>query len=109
MTHASNSLSPVDLFVAVVQSRSQAFGKLAKEGNTLLLPTGVSDPAGMVAQALSIYNTVTTGRGSGNGNAPGRGGGGGDDDDGAVGRIAASREDFHAPINGDADGTPRHQ
>lgn len=36
-----------------------AFGKLAKEGNTLLLPAGVNDPAGMVAQAMSIYKTVS--------------------------------------------------
>jgi hypothetical protein len=41
-----------------------AFGKLAKEGTTLLLPAGVNDPAGMVAQALSIYGTVSKGDGT---------------------------------------------
>ncbi len=32
---------------------------LAKEGNTLLLPAGMNDPASMVAQAMSIYGTVS--------------------------------------------------
>ena len=32
---------------------------LAKEGNTLLLPAAMNDPAGMVAQAMSIYGTVS--------------------------------------------------
>lgn len=38
----------------------EAFGKLAKESNTMLLPSSVSDPASMVAQALSIYKQIGT-------------------------------------------------
>jgi hypothetical protein len=41
---------------------------LAKEGNTLLLPAAMNDPAGMVAQAMSIYGTVSKQQGFGGGN-----------------------------------------
>ncbi|KAL3153774.1 hypothetical protein ABBQ32_013362 [Trebouxia sp. C0010 RCD-2024] len=37
-----------------------AFGGIAKAGTTLLLPASSNDPASMVAQALSIYNNVST-------------------------------------------------
>lgn len=43
----------------VAEQYLAAFSNIAKEGNTLLLPAGVSDPAGMVAQALSIYKSVS--------------------------------------------------
>jgi regulator of protease activity HflC (stomatin/prohibitin superfamily) len=43
----------------VAQKYIQAFEKLAKEGNTLLLPANVSDPAGIITQAMSIYKTVS--------------------------------------------------
>jgi hypothetical protein len=35
-----------------------AFSKLAKTGNTLLLPANTGDVGSMVAQAMSVYNTV---------------------------------------------------
>lgn len=35
-----------------------AFGNIAKEGNTMLIPANAGEPAGMIAQALSIYDTV---------------------------------------------------
>lgn len=35
-----------------------AFEKLAKESNTLMLPTAVSDPSSMVAQAMSIFGAI---------------------------------------------------
>lgn len=35
-----------------------AFGKIAKEGNTMLIPANAGEPASMVAQALSIYDNV---------------------------------------------------
>jgi len=37
-----------------------AFGKLAKKGNTILLPANAGDTAGMVAQAMAVFNTVKT-------------------------------------------------
>eukprot|EP00039_Didymoeca_costata_P010871 m.147706 g.147706 ORF g.147706 m.147706 type:complete len:332 (+) comp14990_c0_seq2:133-1128(+) len=42
----------------VAQQYVDAFGNIAKEGNTVLLPSNVGDPASMVAQALSLYKTV---------------------------------------------------
>jgi hypothetical protein len=35
-----------------------AFGRLAQKGNTVLLPANVGDPAAMVAQALSVFDSV---------------------------------------------------
>eukprot|EP00878_Enallax_costatus_P007752 GHUV01008114.1.p1 GENE.GHUV01008114.1~~GHUV01008114.1.p1 ORF type:complete len:315 (+),score=138.07 GHUV01008114.1:1154-2098(+) len=42
----------------VAEQYVEAFSKLAKEGNTLLLPSSISDPASMVAQALSVFKTM---------------------------------------------------
>lgn len=39
----------------VAEQYVDAFGKIAKEGTTVLLPSGAADPASMVAQALAIY------------------------------------------------------
>eukprot|EP00051_Salpingoeca_urceolata_P027881 m.483707 g.483707 ORF g.483707 m.483707 type:complete len:360 (+) comp23050_c0_seq1:162-1241(+) len=38
----------------------EAFGNLAKESNTVLLPSNPGDPAAMVAQALSVFQNVKT-------------------------------------------------
>eukprot|EP00271_Cylindrocystis_brebissonii_P012857 TRINITY_DN32371_c0_g1_i1.p1 TRINITY_DN32371_c0_g1~~TRINITY_DN32371_c0_g1_i1.p1 ORF type:complete len:463 (-),score=83.70 TRINITY_DN32371_c0_g1_i1:400-1788(-) len=35
-----------------------AFGNIAKEGTTVLLPTNTGDPAGMVAQAMAIFKNM---------------------------------------------------
>ncbi len=43
----------------VAEQYLAAFSNIAKEGNTLLLPAAANDPASMVAQALSIYKTVS--------------------------------------------------
>ncbi|KAH0663106.1 hypothetical protein KY284_028037 [Solanum tuberosum] len=42
----------------IAEQYVQAFSNIAKEGTTLLLPTSVSDPASMVAQALHIYKNL---------------------------------------------------
>ncbi|KAG5602629.1 hypothetical protein H5410_033999 [Solanum commersonii] len=44
----------------IAEQYVQAFSNIAKEGTTLLLPTSVSDPASMVAQALHIYKNITS-------------------------------------------------
>ena len=36
----------------------QAFSQLAKENNTLILPAKTDDAGSMVAQALSIFNSI---------------------------------------------------
>jgi len=48
----------------VAEQYVKEFGKLAKESNTMLIPTNMGDMAGMVATAMSIVGktkTVTTG------------------------------------------------
>lgn len=39
----------------VAERYVDAFGKIAKEGTTILLPSQVGDPASMIASALAIY------------------------------------------------------
>ena len=41
--------------LAVAENYVKAFGNLAKESNTLLLPSNPGDVSGMVSQAMSIY------------------------------------------------------
>ncbi|GMT00596.1 hypothetical protein PENTCL1PPCAC_22770, partial [Pristionchus entomophagus] len=36
-----------------------SFGELAKTNNTMIVPAGVSDPASLLAQALSIYGKIS--------------------------------------------------
>ena len=45
--------------LSIAEQYLRAFSSLAKEGNTLLLPSNVGDPAGMVGQALGIFNTLS--------------------------------------------------
>ncbi|KAG5675746.1 hypothetical protein PVAND_005624 [Polypedilum vanderplanki] len=42
----------------VAENYVQAFGNLAKTGNTLILPSNAGDISSMVAQAMSAYKTV---------------------------------------------------
>lgn len=44
----------------VAEQYVQAFGQLAKEGTTVLLPSNANDPSSVVAQALAIYNSVSS-------------------------------------------------
>lgn len=43
----------------VAEQYLAAFAQIAKVGNTMLLPAATNDPAGMVAQAMSIYKTLS--------------------------------------------------
>lgn len=54
--HHAVSLTVADKYV-------DAFAQLAKESNTLILPASAGDAAGMVAQALTIYDGITKRRG----------------------------------------------
>ncbi|XP_028318676.1 stomatin-like protein 2, mitochondrial [Gouania willdenowi] len=49
--NAAASLSVAEQYVS-------AFSKLAKESNTILLPTNTGDISGMVTQAMTIYNSL---------------------------------------------------
>jgi regulator of protease activity HflC (stomatin/prohibitin superfamily) len=42
----------------VAEQYLSAFGNIAKEGTTMLLPASASDPAAMVAQAMAIYKAT---------------------------------------------------
>ena len=42
----------------IAEQYVEAFGNIAKTGNTMLLPSTVSDPSSMIAQALAIYGQV---------------------------------------------------
>merc|ERR1711934_374550 len=44
--------------LAVAENYVKAFGELAKESNTLLLPSNAGDVTGMVTQAMSIYKKL---------------------------------------------------
>mmetsp|Transcript_611 Transcript_611/g.914 ORF Transcript_611/g.914 Transcript_611/m.914 type:complete len:335 (-) Transcript_611:186-1190(-) len=42
----------------VAEQYVEAFGNLAKEGTTMLLPSNTADPGSMVAQAMTIYSKI---------------------------------------------------
>lgn len=44
----------------VAEKYVEAFSQLAKQGNTILLPANTGDVGGMVAQALSVFKTVSS-------------------------------------------------
>lgn len=49
---------PEAVSLKVAEQYVEAFGKLANENNTILLPANLSEPSSLVAQALSIYNNL---------------------------------------------------
>ena len=58
LSDVPNSSDAVSLRIA--EKYIDEFGKLAKQGNSVVLSSNVSDPAAFSAQALSIYNTLST-------------------------------------------------
>ncbi|KAG1144723.1 hypothetical protein G6F37_004080 [Rhizopus arrhizus] len=51
--HGSEAVS-----MSVAEKYVEAFGRMAKEGTTMIVPAAANDAASMVAQALGIYNTI---------------------------------------------------
>ncbi|CAG8565321.1 5821_t:CDS:10 [Acaulospora colombiana] len=45
--------------LTVAEKYVEAFGQLAKQGNTIIVPASTNDASSMIAQALSIYQTVS--------------------------------------------------
>ncbi|KAJ2751430.1 Stomatin [Coemansia aciculifera] len=43
----------------VAQQYVEAFGNIAKQANTIVVPASANDVAGMVTQAMSVFSTVT--------------------------------------------------
>jgi hypothetical protein len=48
----------------VAEKYVDAFGKIAKEGNTMIIPSNASDVSSMVAQALGVYKNLGVGNSS---------------------------------------------
>lgn len=44
--------------IQVAEKYIEAFGKLAKESNTVVLPANLSQPAAMISEALAIYDHI---------------------------------------------------
>jgi regulator of protease activity HflC (stomatin/prohibitin superfamily) len=53
MNHGNDAVS-----MTVAEKYVEAFGKMAKEGTTMIVPASTNDAASMVTQALAIYNTI---------------------------------------------------
>jgi regulator of protease activity HflC (stomatin/prohibitin superfamily) len=45
------------IMLSVAEKYVNAFGNIAKEGNTLIVPSNAGDAASMVAQIMSIYKS----------------------------------------------------
>ncbi|KAL1813658.1 hypothetical protein DCAR_0626018 [Daucus carota subsp. sativus] len=54
-----NHGGPEAASLGIAEQYIDAFGNLAKKGNTLLLPANASSPASMIAEALGIYKNLT--------------------------------------------------
>ncbi|CAI5439145.1 unnamed protein product [Caenorhabditis angaria] len=46
--------------LSVAEQYVDAFGKLAKETNTVVLPANLSDPGSMISQAMAVYNSLSS-------------------------------------------------
>merc|ERR1712224_83334 len=63
IAHAINQEGGKDaVSLKIAQDYVEAFAKLAKENNTMLLPANMSDPAAMIAQASAIFDRVRADR-----------------------------------------------
>ncbi|KAK3098914.1 hypothetical protein FSP39_024267 [Pinctada imbricata] len=52
--HGSNAVA-----YSVAEQYVEAFGRLAKENNTIILPANTADAGGMVAQAMAVYKNLS--------------------------------------------------
>ena len=48
--------------MTIAEKYVDAFSKLAKETNTVVLPANMSEPSAMVTQALAVYESIKTGK-----------------------------------------------
>lgn len=44
--------------LTIAEQYVEAFGKLAKDTNTVILPANMSEPSSMVTQALAVYESI---------------------------------------------------
>lgn len=95
----------------VAEQYMQAFSSIAKEGNTMLLPANTHEPAAMVAQALSIFGTVTGQKPAGQAQkgTPSRGGSGSSSDSEGSSSGTTPPTSPSTPSHGHRAGTPLPQ
>ncbi|CAJ0573065.1 unnamed protein product, partial [Mesorhabditis spiculigera] len=46
--------------LTIAEQYVEAFSKLAKETNTIILPANIQEPSAMVAQAMAVYKSITS-------------------------------------------------
>lgn len=44
--------------LSIAEKYVESFGRIAKEGNTIIVPANAADAASMVGQVLSMYNNI---------------------------------------------------
>jgi regulator of protease activity HflC (stomatin/prohibitin superfamily) len=82
----------------VAEQYLDAFGEIAKKGNTMLLPAATDHPAAMVAQAMSIFKSMSSSVEGGEGGSEGRGK---QVDENGGGKRGGARRDVSATGGGD--------
>jgi regulator of protease activity HflC (stomatin/prohibitin superfamily) len=82
-----------------------AFGNIAKKGNTIVLPANAGDPAAMVAQATAIYQNLTAGAGAGSDRGDDGVGEGDDNGEGGAGFEPEPISDVIRKLNGPSPGS----
>ncbi|KAI9255419.1 hypothetical protein EDC94DRAFT_545491 [Helicostylum pulchrum] len=65
LDHGNDAVS-----MTVAEKYVEAFGRMAKEGTTMIVPASTNDAASMVTQALAIYNTINNKKSVPQNNAP---------------------------------------
>lgn len=58
-TVLADQTGPSAAAYSVAEKYVEAFSKLAKESNTLIIPAQTNDPSGMIAQAISLYKGIS--------------------------------------------------
>ena len=48
--------------MSVAEKYVEAFGRLAKEGTAVVVPSNVSDMGGMIASAMAVYGKISEGQ-----------------------------------------------
>lgn len=60
VSQAIKQHGPEAVQLMIADKYMDAFKGLAKEGNTVLLPSNLNDPASMIATALNVYKTTSS-------------------------------------------------
>lgn len=86
----------------VAEQYLDAFGEIAKKGNTMLLPAATDHPAAMVAQAMSIFKSMSSTGG-------GVSGGGGGGERGGVKQVEENQSGARRDVSATGGGERRNE